>query len=179
MNKPKAPNLSLIRVRDLSQTLRDALETGAVVAVLMAVTTLAVVEAERYFARAQIAEAAFVASTVRQEIIAYRAEHGEWPVVRSSIPNSAFDIEPAPGRLVAELELGQQGSFTAVFDDTRPIPALRGKRLSMRPLTVAANPSAPVSWVCGAHRFPDGLSPGGDDKTTIDARLLPASCRGD
>ena len=178
MNDLRRSNVHLIMVTDLSQTLRSTLELGAVVAVLMTLTALAVSYAGGYFARAQIAEALAVSGTVRQEMVAYRAEHGDWPATQADLPHSELNEDERPGSYVAGLDIGDHGSLTALFDDAAPIEELRGRKLSFRPLSVTGQPGAPVSWVCGAHRYADGLGTRGQDETTIDTHLLPSFCRG-
>ncbi len=178
MNKLRQNSVQLIIVTDLSQTLRSTLEIGAVIAILIAITGLAASDADRHFAKSQIAEALIITSTTRYDIIAYRAEHGEWPKIGADESKPLTDTAKNFGRYVSHLELGAEGKLTAVFDGDRSIEALRGQRLTLRPVVVTANPSAPVSWVCGQHPVGDGRNAGSNDDTTVDPHLLPSICRG-
>jgi len=54
---------------------------------------------------------------------------------------------------------------------------LNGKIISLRPIYVSANPTSPISWICGDDEPPEGMSTSGTNKTTIDRQYLPASCR--
>lgn len=162
---------------DLSQRMRSALEFGAAIALLMYLTVMAVSRFESYIIQSQITEAFSLSSTARGEMIAHRAERGDWPATISELANSTLAEEDFFSRYVDRLELGQDGALTAVFSLDSPAARLRDRRLTFRPLTLPADPGAPVSWVCGPHEYPRELVPGGIDETNIAPSDLPSACR--
>jgi type IV pilus assembly protein PilA len=54
---------------------------------------------------------------------------------------------------------------------------VKGKVLSIRPSYVTAAPDSPLSWVCGHAEAVPGMSAAGADRTTLEDRFLPSSCR--
>ena len=168
---------NLVMASDLSQRMRSALEFGAAMALLMILTVMAISRFESYVIQSQIAEAFGLSSTVRSEMVAHRAERGEWPETISELANGTLAEENYLGAYVDHLELGQDGALTAVFSDDSSAARLQDSRLTFRPLTLPADPSAPVSWLCGPHKYPTELTPGGIDETDIASSDLPSACR--
>ena len=169
--------INLIMASDLSQRLRSALEFGAVVAVLMALTVIAISRLDAYVIQSQVTEAFDLTSSVRDEMVVYRAEHGVWPATPADLANATLSEEFSLGSYVHHLELGRDGALTTVFGNDASAVRLRDRRLTFRPLTLPADPGAPVSWVCGPHDYPIELIPGGIDETDIAPSDLPLACR--
>lgn len=177
MSRDSHTMTNLIMASDLSQRMRSALEFGAAIALLMTLTVMGVSRFQTYVIQSQIAEAFSLSSTVRGEMVAHRAERGDWPRTVTELANGTLAEESYLGAYVDHLELGQGGALTAVFSDDTPAMRLQERRLTFRPLTLPTHPSAPVSWVCGPHRYPEGLTPGGTDATNIVPSDLPSACR--
>ena len=146
-------------------------------ALLMILSVMAISRFESYVIQSQIAEAFGLSSTVRSEMVAHRAERGDWPETIAELANGTLAEEYYVGAYVDHLELGLDGALTAVFSDDSSATRLQERRLTMRPLTLPEDPSAPVSWVCGPHRYPTELVPGGIDETDIAPSDLPSACR--
>ncbi len=168
---------TLFMVSDVSQRLRSALEFGAVIAIIMALISFAARNFETYIIQSQISEAFMLTSTVRGEMVTFRAETGRWPSNEAELHNPTLSQESGLGRVVDHLELRDGGAISVVFDDESSAANLQGRRLTLRPLLVTSEPSGPISWVCASHRIPDGLAVGGIDETDIDAAQLPSACR--
>ncbi len=169
--------INLIMATDLSQRMRSALEFGTVVSLLIILTVLAISRFETYVVQSQIAEALFMSSTIRGEMVTHRAEHGDWPATDVALANATLVEEFDVGAYVDRFELGRDGAVTAVFSDDSSAERLRKRRVTFRPLTLPADPGAPVAWVCGPHRYPTELVPGGIDETDIAPTDLPSACR--
>ena len=79
-------------------------------------------------------------------------------------------LEVRNGALRAQVDLGR---------DAEKKPILR--TLTLRPLTNAAQPSAPIIWFCGKgdpkKEFPDRTVNGEPGSNPVEERFLPASCR--
>ncbi len=167
----------LFMASDVSQKLRSALEFGAVISIIMALTTLAVSNFETYIVQSQIAEAFMLTSTVRGEMVTFRAENGRWPSNEPELHNPTLSQESDLGKVVDHLELRSGGAISVVFDRVNSAANLQGRRLTLRPLLVSMETSGPISWVCAAHQIPEGLTPGGVDETDIELSHLPSACR--
>ena len=162
---------------DLSQRLRSALEFGAAVALLMGLTVLAIGRLDSLVARSQVAESLILTGPTKSELVVHRAQTGEWPPAAGDMALKTLGNETEYGAYVDRVELGGGGALTSVFLEDTPAPGLRGRRLTIRPLTLSADSGAPVSWVCGPHRYPSELAPNGTDETDIDPSDLPSACR--
>lgn len=162
---------------DISERFRPVLELGVVISLIMLLTALALANYQTLFVRSQLTEAFALTSTVKADIVAYRAEHGEWPATGGRLPYSTFREDKALGKVVDHLVLDAGGSLTSVFQSTGVAPKLSGKQLTTRPVLVPDSPGSPVFWSCSAYRAPEGMVASGEDKTDIDTSHLPASCR--
>ena len=162
---------------DISQKLRSALEFGAVISIVMLLTILALKNYETIIVRAQLSEAFNLTSTVRAEMIVYRAQHGHWPNTAAELHNPTLSQEKNLGQFVDHMTLNEDGSLSTFFGGTDSASLLSGRQLTMRPMLVTGNPGSPVFWACSGYSAPDGVSPSGPDKTDIDLVHLPASCR--
>lgn len=164
-------------VADASQRLRSAIEFGAAVAVVTVLVALAVREFETYVIHSQVVEAFILSSTVRGEMVTFRAENGRWPSDAAELHNATLSQPSMLGSVVDHLELNDGGAISVVFGDDTPAVDLRRRRLTLRPLLVTAEPGAPISWVCASHRYPAGFTAGGIDETDIEVSRLPSACR--
>jgi type IV pilus assembly protein PilA len=54
---------------------------------------------------------------------------------------------------------------------------LDGQVLSLRPMVVTGSPESPISWTCGNAEPPVGMEAIGENRTTVDDRFLPPTCR--
>jgi len=167
----------LLVVSDVSQKLRYALEVCTVIAIIMLLLALSARSFETHLVRSQIAEAFMLSSTVREEMIAFRAGTGRWPSSEPELQNATLSERSGVGSVVDHLELLDGGVISAVFDEQRSAAHLQGRRLSFRPSTVDGDGSAPITWLCAAHRVPEGRIVSGRDDTDIAPALLPSACR--
>jgi type IV pilus assembly protein PilA len=163
---------------DISHKLRSALDLGIVISLIMLLTVLALVGYETHLARSQLAEAFMLASTVKSEIVAYRAEHGDWPASNENLHSATLGEKDVLGKFVHRMQLEVGGSLTTLFNTTTDVvPHLSGRRLTMRPMVLPGSPGSPVFWACSAYRAPEGFIPSGADQTDIDIAQLPVACR--
>src|SRR5207244_12478956 len=56
--------------------------------------------------------------------------------------------------------------------------SIAGKILTLQPLVVPGSPMSPMSWRCGLREIPKGMQAVGTNRTDVDGKFLPASCRG-
>ena len=86
---------------------------------------------------------------------------------------------PEPAKIIGNYATSgtvAEGVITLVFGNLA-VQNIRGKKLTLRPGTVADAPQVPVSWVCGPGRIPAGLTIAGVDATDIPQQWLPLACR--
>ena len=55
---------------------------------------------------------------------------------------------------------------------------IAGKILTLQPLIVPGSPMSPMSWRCGLREVPKGMQAVGTNRTDVDGKFLPTSCRG-
>ncbi|MDJ0908008.1 MAG: pilin [Woeseiaceae bacterium] len=177
MNRRARHYAHLAAATDLSQSLRSTLEFGAGVAALMLVTVFAANSIQHAVVRSQTAEVFAMASTVKVDIVAHRAVHGEWPADANELANASL-MEPfESGMYVDRFQLGEGGAFTATFDVDNSSEAIQGRQLTFRPTSLSGSPNTPVVWVCAQHRLVEGFEPSGVDQTDIEPINLPSVCR--
>jgi len=70
----------------------------------------------------------------------------------------------------------EKGALHIVLGN-KVMPALKGKTLTLQPITVKGSPASPISWICGLSSVPEGMRAVGDNKTDIESKFLPLSCR--
>ncbi len=162
---------------DIGQKLRSALDFGAVISIIMLLTALALKNYETNIVRAQLSEAFMMTSTVKAEMVVYRAEHGDWPKTEAELNNSTLSKEKDLGQFVDHMTLNENGSISTFFGGSDTASVLSGRQLTMRPMLVSGSPGSPVVWACSSYSAPDGFMPSGPDKTDIEIAHLPASCR--
>ena len=162
---------------DISQKLRSALELAVVAATVMLLVALALRSYETTIVRGQLAEAFFLTSTVRADMMVYRAQHGHWPENEAELHSSTLSQEENIGTYADHMTLHESGALSTIFGGEDTVLQLHGRQLTMRPLVVPGHPGSPVSSACAAFRPPDGLVASGPDNTNIETTHLPASCR--
>jgi len=54
---------------------------------------------------------------------------------------------------------------------------IKGKIVTLQPITVIGSPSSPMSWICGYSKVPEGMQAAGENKTDVERNLLPVRCR--
>ena len=54
---------------------------------------------------------------------------------------------------------------------------LEGQIVTLQSIVVKGSPASPMSWRCGYHDVPKGMEPVGENRTSLDRRYLPTSCR--
>jgi len=55
--------------------------------------------------------------------------------------------------------------------------AIDGQVMTLQPILVTGSPASPMSWRCGYRGVPRGMEAAGENRTNVDAKFLPTSCR--
>ena len=79
------------------------------------------------------------------------------------------------GNYVDRIDL-DDGAFHIRFGNKAHLN-IKGKTLSIQPIMVQGSPQSPISWICGKAAAPAGMQAVGENRTDIEVKDLPLSCR--
>jgi len=149
------------------------IELMIVVAIIGILAGIAIPAYQSYTVRAQVVEAFSLASELKGPIQEYRKERGVLPA-----DNAAAGL-PAPDKLignyVTRVEVSH-GAISVTFGNFVN-KAIEGHVVTLQPIVVKDSPASPMSWRCGYRGVPNGMEPAGENRTNVDAKFLPSSCR--
>jgi type IV pilus assembly protein PilA len=149
------------------------IELMIVVAIIGILASIAIPAYQSYTIRAQVTEAFSLASELKGPIQEYRKERGMLPA-----DNAAAGV-PAPekliGNYVTRVEVNQ-GAISVTFGNFVN-KSIDGQIVTLQPIVVKGSPASPMSWRCGYRGVPNGMEPVGENRTNMDAKFLPVSCR--
>jgi type IV pilus assembly protein PilA len=157
----------------MRQTGFTLIELMIVVAIIGILASIAIPAYQDYTIRAQVTEAFSLASELKGPIQEYRKERGRFPA-----DNAAAGV-PEPDKLlgnyVTRVEV-QQGAINITFGNFVN-KTIDGQIVTLQPIVVKGSPASPMSWRCGYRGVPNGMEPVGENRTNVDRKFLPASCR--
>lgn len=149
------------------------IELMIVVAIIGILAGIAIPAYQTYTIRAQVSEAFSLASELKGSIQEYRKERGTLPA-----DNAAAGV-PQPDKLignyVTRVEVNQ-GSINVTFGNFVN-KNIAGQIVTLQPIVVKGSPASPMSWRCGYRGVPGGMEAVGENRTNVDAKFLPSSCR--
>ena len=151
-------------------TLIEMLLVLAVVAIL---AIMAIPSVYPMKARGQIAESLEITAKLKSRITSLYEATQTFPE-----DNKQADL-PEPDYLIGnftESTTLENGALHIVLGN-KVMQALKGKTLTLQPITVKDSPTSPISWICGYSAVPQGMLAVGQNKTDIESRFLPQSCR--
>jgi type IV pilus assembly protein PilA len=149
------------------------IELMIVVAIIGILASIAIPAYQSYTVRAQATEAFSLASELKGAIQEYRKERGAMPA-----DNAAAGVPAADkliGNYVTRVEVSQ-GAINVTFGNFVN-KAIAGQLVTLQPIVVTGSPASPMSWRCGYHGVPQGMEAVGTNRTNVDPKYLPASCR--
>lgn len=157
----------------MKQTGFTLIELMIVVAIIGILASIAIPAYQDYTIRAQVVESFSITGELKQSIADYYKDRGRFPA------NNQEAGVPAPehliGNYITKVEV-VDGAMHVEFGNYVNMNLVE-QTLTIRPVFVAANPTSPISWACGYRNPPPGMDAAGEDRTTLDGRHLPASCR--
>jgi type IV pilus assembly protein PilA len=155
---------------DRGFTLMEMLVVLAIIAIL---SLFALPSAEPTVARKQVLESLDLIEDYKKGVVVYFKATLNFPLdnLQAGIPKPEFLI----GNFVNKIEL-QQGAFHIYFG-SKAHPGIMDKILTVRPVVVKGSPESPMSWICGYSAVPEGMLAASANKTTIEFKYLPVSCR--
>ncbi len=150
------------------------IELMIVVAIIGILASIAIPTYQDYTIRSQVVEAFSLASELKGSIQDFRKDRGRLPVdnTEAGVPEAKFLI----GNYVDQIEV-TNGAMHIRFG-SNVNESIKGKTLTLQPLVVKGSPASPMSWRCGRRAVPNGMQATGDNRTDLEDKYLPASCRG-
>ncbi len=149
------------------------IELMVVVAIIAILSSMAIPTFQEFVVRAQITEATNLSDTLKKSITEYYTVHQQFPK-----NNQAAGL-PKPehliGNFVTNIEV-QEGAIHISLGN-RINAHIAGKTLTLRPAIVTANPSSPISWLCGYANAVPGMTAIAANKTTVPITYLSMDCR--
>lgn len=123
--------------------------------------------------REQVNEALEMTTALKTPIMDYWVVHKAFPEdnEEAGLPTSDKLI----GNYVTKIEI-VDGAMHLYFGN-KANSKLHGQILSLQPLFVEDSLASPISWNCGYSHPPPGMELAGDNRTTVDNKLLPIACR--
>lgn len=149
------------------------IELMIVIAIIGILAAVALPAYQDYTIRAKIAESLSLSREIQNTVNEYYKYHTEFP--KDNLEAGAPKPEHLLGNYVSSIEVAD-GALHITLGNKINQP-VKGKVLSLRPLYVEASPTSPISWVCGGDTPPKGMLASGKDRTNIEPKYLPMSCR--
>lgn len=169
--------LLMLIATDTGQKLRSTLETCVVFALIMLLTSLAAGSLGAQINRAYVAESFSLVSTIRADLMAYRAETGRWPDDAVASGSSAL-LDGELGKYVRQIRLRNNGELDVVLRSDGIPETLANRHLTIRFGQAAHENGSPYIFSCASRAPPPGIVSFGLDTSTISAEYLPQICRG-
>jgi type IV pilus assembly protein PilA len=137
------------------------IELLIVIFLISIMATVAVPAYTDYVVRARVAEGVVLAIPIQKAVGDYYAYHGRFPADNREA--NVLEPEQLKGAYVSSITV-LNGTIQVTFDALNTVE--KENLLSFQPQIVAENPLGLVSWQCGQ-----------DEKTTLESKYLPSSCR--
>lgn len=148
-------------------------EMMVVLAIIAILFTIALPGPNSSLTRAQVIESLALIDDFKKLSEEVYKLTGEFPTdnIKLGIPKAELLV----GNFVTKIEV-EQGAFQIHFGNKANEP-LKDKILTVRPVVVKDSAESPPSWVCGYSKVPDAMRAIGDNKTSIEIKYLPVTCR--
>lgn len=149
------------------------IEILVVLAIISILAMLALPSQEGKVERVQIAETLKLVEQYKPDIEAFYRINGAFPTDNAAA--GMPDKNKITGNYLASTTLENGAMHLVLGNKIRE--SLRGKIISVRPIFVPGERTAPVSWICGYDSPPLNMLAAGGNQSTVTANLLPSQCR--
>lgn len=149
------------------------IELMIVVAIIGILASIAIPAYQDYTIRAQVVESFSITGELKLSIKDFYKDRGRFPSTNDEAGVPA--AEHLIGNYVEKVEV-VDGAMHVEFGNYVN-SNLEGQTLTIRPIFVSESPTSPISWSCGYRNPPEGMEAVGEDRTTLQNKHLPSSCR--
>jgi type IV pilus assembly protein PilA len=149
------------------------IEMMVVVAIIAILALMAMPSPDPTIARKQVIESMELVEDYKKLVVYY---HKSAQVFLKN--NQEAGIPPADkllGNYVDRIDL-KDGAFHLHFGN-KAHPAIKNKTLSIQPIMVNGSPESPISWICGKAAVPPNMKAAGENRTDLELKDLPLTCR--
>lgn len=151
----------------------SAVEMMVVVAIIAILAMIAIPSSLGRIIKEQVLAAIPLSDAAKEPIAA------QWKALKTLPADNAEAGLPTPDKVVSNfisvLEV-KEGVIHMTFGN-KANAKLQGKMLSIRPAVIEESQAVPIAWVCGNAKAPDKMTVLGDNKTDIESKYLPFTCR--
>jgi type IV pilus assembly protein PilA len=149
------------------------IELMIVVAIIGILAAIAIPAYQNYTIRSQVTEGVGLASAVETGVAEYYANTGNWPSTMALAGGDATNLPK--GKYVASVNVGAGGVITILYGNQANSAITTANSLALTPATSL---NGDVSWICGNHAVPTGLTVSTAVTTpTVAQKYLPQVCR--
>lgn len=170
MWKLPGERMTILKKRNNAFTLIELMIVVAIMGVLVSITLPSY---HQYTVKTQLTEALLMTEQLKPNIVEYYNKYRRLPQSNSQagLPESQHLIS----NFVVEVKIDQGAMHLTLGNKINQ--KLKGKILSIQPLTVDGSPASPMDWGCGFAEAPKGMSKQGANNTDIAHYYLPVRCR--
>ena len=149
------------------------IELMVVVAIIGILASISLPAYQDYIYRSKTAEAMSLFTHAKAKIDDYYNVKQSFPAnnAQAGLPEAKFLI----GNYVTQVEV-ENGVVHVTMGNKAGLD-IDGKIISYRPAVVIGSPSSPITWLCANDKAVTGMKAIGENKTTVEAKYLPAVCR--
>ena len=149
------------------------IEMAVVLGIIVILMTLAIPSQLPRNARLQIEEGLVYANKLKPPI-----EFNYTLTQSLPVDNAAVNLSE-PDKLITTIishtEI-KDGVINITFGNNA-LSVLKGKVLSLQPLTTIGNLANPLDWSCGFSKVPSSMQAAGKNNTSLENKYLPLKCR--
>ena len=164
-----------LQLSNNKSTIKNGFTLIELFVVISIVAILALIALPSQFSRMnqqKVAETIALVTGYKSNIAIFYSFNEKFPV------NNAEADMPEPEKIIGHYLKSLQvenGVMHLTFGNK--LKSQEDEVLSIFPVYVEGSPFSPISWVCGYDSIPDGMTPAGQNKTSIEKTYLPVSCR--